>query len=576
MYELDNTAQEYRIPPPPHRHAAPSAPWPWIDIHNDVDAMELNNPAEAVPGECDHEDCEGRCWKKYPESRFPNWTINQVRKSKIREAIDREAQNDCIIHQLDITQSGAFKAAQPFEMKIDRNTNDLWNEFKSNAPNPAVRTRALFVQNMSGVALQMLGGRYNIEPFFFSSALNWIPTRFQEDSKENVGDHITITLPFVQSVPAREVPTPEMRQEQNPSGDTLYSDETLGIRQMIDIQAPLRLENTSKALVLDLLSVHLIRNVNGNILISYHAERKELPTTTAPYLHTRVRYAGRSVYWQKMLSKTNDPTFLLLIFIWHAMYAWDEAFQDLYEHICHLETEVIDTSSMVITQELHIIRAHHLHYASLLAEFKKTIKFILDTPNPALNEHEKNTSKPLLERECHALLNEIKRMDVERLMQERRLKNVMNLVFSSVNIRDSKYMQKMTQAAVRDSAGDVIKMKQIAYLTMVFLPSSFVAAVFGMNVQEVSPSTHGTLRLYFGIAIGLTAFTVWIIVAFQSRYLFRDPRPFWKRLAWPFHIVQSVINKEEEETKYNEPDVLLPRGVQITHSSRTLPYSSRL
>ena len=37
-----------------------------------------------------------------------------------------------------------------------------------------------------------------------------------------------------------------------------------------------------------------------------------------------------------MLEKTDDPTFLLLIFVWHAMYAWDEALQHLYEHICVL------------------------------------------------------------------------------------------------------------------------------------------------------------------------------------------------------------------------------------------------
>lgn len=44
-------------------------------------------------------------------------------------------------------------------------------------------------------------------------------------------------------------------------------------------------------------------------------------------------------------------------------------------------------------------------------------------------------------------------------------------VFSSVNIEDSKQMKGLTQATVRDSAA----MKQIAYLTMVFLPASFAA-----------------------------------------------------------------------------------------------------
>jgi len=46
--------------------------------------------------------------------------------------------------------------------------------------------------------------------------------------------------------------------------------------------------------------------------------------------------AGQSVYWQSMFQKSQDPTFVLLTFIWHAMYAWDEALENLYEHICSL------------------------------------------------------------------------------------------------------------------------------------------------------------------------------------------------------------------------------------------------
>lgn len=44
-------------------------------------------------------------------------------------------------------------------------------------------------------------------------------------------------------------------------------------------------------------------------------------------------------------------------------------------------------------------------------------------------------------------------------------------VFSSVTIKDSRRMQLLTQAAVKDSAA----MKQIAYLTMLFLPATFLA-----------------------------------------------------------------------------------------------------
>jgi hypothetical protein len=60
-----------------------------------------------------------------------------------------------------------------------------------------------------------------------------------------------------------------------------------------------------KALALDLLSVHLVRNVAENTIISFHANLK-LPTTRADYLHKRLRFAGESnngschtlVYWR--------------------------------------------------------------------------------------------------------------------------------------------------------------------------------------------------------------------------------------------------------------------------------------
>ena len=60
-----------------------------------------------------------------------------------------------------------------------------------------IRVRVLFVDNMSGPVLQMLGtrcdcsllshthlinihfNRYEIEPFFYSSSINWLPSRYQ-------------------------------------------------------------------------------------------------------------------------------------------------------------------------------------------------------------------------------------------------------------------------------------------------------------------------------------------------------------------------------------------------------------
>ena len=98
-------------------------------------------------------------------------------------------------------------------------------------------------------------------------------------------------------------------------------------------------------------------------------------------------------------------------------------------------------------------------------------------------------------------------------------------------------------------------MKQIAYLTMVFLPATFVAAsvsfcalvtkpypdlahqtVFGMNVHEISPDTHGTLTLYATFAISLTVATIWIIVALQAKRFFGTQASVWQRLCWPIWL----------------------------------------
>ncbi|KAF8635607.1 hypothetical protein AX15_000247 [Amanita polypyramis BW_CC] len=454
-----------RIPPPPHRHAAPSAPWPWIDIRDPIDEKQLNCNTPPIPKDCDHKSCQGDCWKGYPQSRFPNWTAGQVEKCKIREAIDKcDPSLQCLIYLVDVDKSGIFSDAGTLEMEHEKSRLDeQWLWFKDHKQSTDKRVRALFVRNISGPVLQMLGGKFNIEPFFFSSSLNWIPSRFQEDKREGTGDHITVTLPFIQSIRGERVPKGAYLQH---SYDTLEStNHDHVVTQMIDTQAPLRMklkraqkkdgitkeEVEENALVLDLLSVHLVRNIDGNTIISYHANM-DMPTTKADYLHERIRFAGQSVYWQKILRDAEDPTFLLLIFIWQAVYAWDEALQHLDEYIIQLEAEVIETSSLELTQQLHIIRAHLLHYSSLLQSFKKTVEFVLDTPNPALADEQREKSARLLSRECETLLRAVERLDAERAMQEERLENVMRLVFNSVNILDSKITRTMTEAAVRDSA----------------------------------------------------------------------------------------------------------------------------
>ncbi|KAF5350703.1 hypothetical protein D9756_008753 [Leucocoprinus leucothites] len=583
---------------PSFRHAAPSAPWPWIDIDDGITQEQqklMKNGGPTIPPICTHRDCNNQYWKNYPQSLYPNWTHTQVKKSKIFEAIERQQNKNCVSYYIDVDENGHFKDAEKLVAK-PREAEDTWKTLLDIKRSASSRTRAIFVESLSGTMLQMLGTRFNIEPFFFSSSLNWIPSRFQADLRPGKGDSITVTLTFLRSVSFDEMPYHKAitRSYSDPasfSKKSISTTETANVpestlfEEAINTRTPLKLRYSERYLCLDLLSVHVIRNIKGNTIISYHPDM-DLPTTGAEQLHDRIRFAGKpsalssrdrlvnachagqSVYWQKMFQQSRDPTLLLLVFLWHAIYSWDQALEHLYNHICRLESKVIDTGRWEMNQELHIVRAHQLYYTSLLDDLGRTVEFIRKHKNPAMasdefdqpyqvgqfekedqfdkvSQSEKELGSRFLERECDNLILEIDRLTKDLRMQESRLKNVMNLVFCSVNITDNKYMKEMTEASMRDSAA----MKQIAYLTMVFLPPSFVAGLFGMNTKEIAPDTNGTLPYYVALAVPLTILTAWVIIAFQSRYLFRD-KPFYQRLAWPMLLWRRWWHRKQiRETK---------------------------
>ena len=61
-----------------------------------------------------------------------------------------------------------------------------------------------------------------------------------------------------------------------------------------------------------------------------------------------------------------------------------------------------------------------------------------------------------------------------------------------------------------------------------------------MNVKEIVPGSYGTLQHYFAITCILTAVTIWIIVAFQSRNLLRN-MSVWERIGWPVYLMCHAI-----------------------------------
>lgn len=82
----------------------------------------------------------------------------------------------------------------------------------------------------------------------------------------------------------------------------------------------------------------MVRDKDGSTIISYHPA-PEWKSTSARYFHSRVRIAGESVYWQSLFRSSEDPTLVMLCMLWYALYAWDEALENLYVHICWLVSQ---------------------------------------------------------------------------------------------------------------------------------------------------------------------------------------------------------------------------------------------
>jgi len=67
-----------------------------------------------------------------------------------------------------------------------------------------------------------------------------------------------------------------------------------------------------------------------------------------------------------------------------------------------------------------------------------------------------------------------------------------------------------------------------------------------MNVVEINPDSAGTLPRYFAVAFPLTIVTVWVVIAFQSKYIFREKTNFFKRLGWPVYLVINMIKERAQ------------------------------
>lgn len=78
-----------------------------------------------------------------------------------------------------------------------------------------------------------------------------------------------------------------------------------------------------------------------------------------------------------------------------------------------------------------------------------------------------------------------------------------------------------------------------------------------MNINEINPGTLGSLPHYMAVAVPLTIVTIWVIIAFQSKYLFEDDTPIWTRFAWPFFLAKRMLWRKGGQRGQDENEKLL-------------------
>jgi hypothetical protein len=75
-----------------------------------------------------------------------------------------------------------------------------------------------------------------------------------------------------------------------------------------------------------------------------------------------------------------------------------------------------------------------------------------------------------------------------------------------------------------------------------------------MNIIELNPGGHFKLARFFETAVPLTLVTIWIIVAFQNRFILRDDRgSIWMKFLWPFVALNTLLPRFPSENDRYQP-----------------------
>ncbi|KEF60842.1 uncharacterized protein A1O9_02404 [Exophiala aquamarina CBS 119918] len=218
----------------------------------------------------------------------------------------------------------------------------------------------------------------------------------------------------------------------------------------------------------------------------------------------------------------NVPVVLLNIFFDHI--AWE------ISRLCVAvrEFEILSRDAQISSLEDFDTITTELQYARRSLDFQLSLsKFLLETSKFL---EEKIFARTVMSRDGGMAEQYRKYVFQTNPHIEEKLNNIQNLIEN--NLSTCQYLQSRTRDALdyikgqiawydsRSSKDDAESNKTMSFLQMVFLPSTFVAAIISMNFfsfDENPPKVSGYIWIFFVVALALTASVIAIYFLWKKR-----------------------------------------------------------
>ncbi|KAK3385217.1 hypothetical protein B0H63DRAFT_180382 [Podospora didyma] len=254
----------------------------------------------------------------------------------------------------------------------------------------------------------------------------------------------------------------------------------------------------------------------------------------------------RSVERTLAAGRIITPRLVFLVYVSSVLRWWNAALlsfnQQLVIHEKHLQREIADETSAFsevskdINTALHTMAAHLHRYKSELQRIDliltELLSFQFDTQQAASDNHVQHVAITEADKlKTERLLSQLHAMVIFVTEMERKIQNILALLFNQIQVTNDKTLQAILRAAQADAKlsqriaqqshdltvrmrDDSIAMKTIAVLTMTFLPATSFAAILSMPF--FTQSTYLTLPSTAWIwAILTSAFTTVAFLVFR-------------------------------------------------------------